>query len=469
MSDVSFYLDGHGKAAAFIAKRIEKFFGANLVPSPPDSGIVVELSVQNPLIDEKLLAAMIEASRVTGHAFKAVDAIPGTDPVQVGIGAPHEYFSNMQHRYCTNFSIGRPNRRKIFGEMEKRFPDLFEWPIERFLSFVESEDGVDFVIAYGEPISLEKFSTCPSCHSVPQPLFLGTSHPITGFLTKNVSIYSHCINCGLTFLNRQMPKAELWRYYQDYSYTSPQSAREVFEFFQNLSEDNVSHFANYVAVTKYISALQTGARIGDVGAGNGEFAVLAKQARPDVEVIAFEWRFSTMLSEELNRRGVVTVIGDFDGALPTSGCFQVLTAWEVVEHLKVGDLAPFFGMIKTALEVGGHFILSTPDFHNRYARALDFWATAPGEHISVLTRQFLEPLLRKAGFEVVEEFHESVTLKRPNDWFAFGATTDVHFSSKAASSIINDFLGDDVVRERIRQNAREKNLGSELILVCRAV
>lgn len=468
MSDAVFYLEG-GRGVPFISRRIRTFFDAEVTTAQPMGELVVTLSPHHPLLDQVLLKRMIEAALRTGHSFKATDAIPGTAAIQVGSGEPREYFSTMQNRYCTNFGIGRPNRKKIFDRLAVLFPDMADWPLNRFLGFIESEEGVDFVVAYGEPVQLEKYSSCPACDESVLPLHSGTNHPITGFLTKNVSIYSHCISCGLTFLNRQMPKGELWRYYQEHSYANPQTEAEAQEFLDSISEATVSHFENYLAALPYVKELGEGARIGDLGAGRGEFAFVAKQANPAAEVLAYEWRFPAVLSAELNSRGVKTCIGDFAEMLPSAEPFQMLTAWEVLEHLKVEDLRPLFATVRTSLHEGGLFIFSTPDFNNRYTRALDFWAAAPGEHITVLSRRFLEPMLEQAGLRIIEEKHESVTLKRPSDWFAFGAETDVHFSSKAASSLINDLLCDNELREKFRRTARMKNFGSELILVCRAI
>lgn len=460
--------------APFVERRLSRFFPGSTPLERAVPGIpVVELSARCPLLDETLLADMVAAATSTGQTYVAVDAIPGSEPIRVGLrpaSPARPFFSRMQNLYCTNFNIGRPNRRKIFNELSKKFDDLPERPILEILDFLQSEDGVDFVVAYGEPVALQRYDRCPCCGDgapSPQKLYSGTSHPITGFLTKNASIYSHCLKCGLTFLNRQMPREELWRYYQGHSYANAPDEAAIEELLGNLSEANVSHYANYVAVKEHLVDKSS---IGDMGAGRGEFAVLAKRWAPSAEVTAFEWRFDDVVSRALSRRSIKPVDGDIQATVPAAGKkFDVLCAWEVIEHLKFEDFRSFLTMVRTSLAPGGLFIFSTPDFDNPYTKALDFWAMAPGEHISVFSRRFLEPILKEGGFEILDEKHESVTLKRPNDWFAFGENTDVHFSSKGASAIIDDFLEDATARERLRQNARDNNRGSELILICRAL
>lgn len=460
--------------AAFILRRLSRFFPGAVPQSSASAKLpAVELSSHCPLLDEQLLADMVATAVATGQTYVAVDAIPGSEPIRVGYlsGTKFPFFSRMQNLYCTNFNVGRPNRLKIFTELCNKFDDLAERSLLDILAFLESEEGVDFVVAYGEPVTLTRYDKCPSCEVAPPPqsLHSGTSHPITGFLTKNTTIYSHCLQCGLTYLNRQMPREELWRYYQGHSYANAESDEEIESLFNSLGEANVSHYANYIAVMKYITPLPHGAAIADLGAGKGEFAVMAKRASPTTETLAFEWRFDDVITRALERRQISTISGDIQKAISQhKSRFDIVSAWEVIEHLKLEDFRKFLEDTRNALKDGGYFIFSTPDFENPYTMALDMWAMAPGEHISVFSRRFLEPLLNKARLTIVEEMHESVTLKLPNAWFAFGERTNVHFSSKGSAAIINDFLEDDVARERVRQNARDKNLGSELILVCRA-
>lgn len=456
---------------SFLGARVRHHFPeAELLVEAREEAPLVMLSLRRPLFDEQLTREMWDTARRTGQTYRSVDAIAGTDPLLVGAlnGSPQPFFSDMQRRYCTNMDVSRPNRRLIFDRLLGKFPDLHEWPLKELLDFLESDPGLNFVVSYGEPVELETYETCPSCEwPQPQPLFASTSHPITGFLTKNRSIYSYCPQCGLAFLNRQMPGDELWRYYGENSYANPADETEIEQIFGFLSEANTSHFANYVAVQGYVQAVPAEGRIGDLGAGRGEFAVLARQWAAQAHIEAIDWRFEQVVKAALTRRNIVAVAGDIQASVKERrGYFDLLCSWEVLEHLKIEDLDSFLEAVQAALRPGGMFIFSTPDFMNPYTHALDFWAMAPGEHISILSRRFLEPKLQRHGFEIVREMHESVTLKQADSWFSFGEATDVSFASKASSGIINDFLSDSVARESLRARARENGLGSELILVC---
>jgi hypothetical protein len=92
---------------------------------------------------------------------------------------------------------------------------------------------------------------------------------------------------------------------------------------------------------------------------------------------------------------------------------------------------------------------------------------APGEHLSVLRRDVLETLLQAAGFAIVEEKHECVTLKAPDRWFAYGAKNHSSMAARAESRIIEDLLENPALHDSFRSYIRARNRGSELILVCR--
>ena len=110
-------------------------------------------------------------------------------------------------------------------------------------------------------------------------------------------------------------------------------------------------------------------------------------------------------------------------------------------------------------------MLSTPDFSNMYTKALGFWAAYPGEHLSVLSRQSLEPILNNCGLYIIKETHECVTLDLPDTWFSYGAKTNSTIGSRAQAQIISDFLNIPEARSLFRKYRKDKNVGSEVIFV----
>ncbi len=240
-----------------------------------------------------------------------------------------------------------------------------------------------------------------------------------------------------------------------------------------MSDTNTSHLANYVAIKNELQALKKTGKIADLGAGIGEFVAYTRNLLPDADIFALDWRFNEEVKTALSKRNITCVDGDFQSSInnlkESRGKMDLITAWEVIEHIKVEDITIFLDLVSGSLAQDGLFILSTPDFNDYHCQAMDFWSVAPGEHISVLSRRFLEPQLNKCGLKIIDERHESVMMKNSGRWFLFGAETDSHFSSKARSRIIDDFLCREESRNAYNDHCRRSNIGSEIILLAKHI
>lgn len=140
-------------------------------------------------------------------------------------------------------------------------------------------------------------------------------------------------------------------------------------------------------------------RLLDVGAGNGEFLSLAAQAgfdavglEPGAEGAALAGRRAP------NARVVVTGLMEADLA-PHS--FEIVTAWDVFEHLI--DPRSAVARISEWLAPGGHFLLQVPNGASLTARILGRrWPLLLREHLSYFDGQSLRRLLEPAGFRVLD-------------------------------------------------------------------
>jgi 2-polyprenyl-3-methyl-5-hydroxy-6-metoxy-1,4-benzoquinol methylase len=435
------------------------------------------LPATSPLFDDSLIAGISRAAAKYDRAYRPVGAIPGTHPILVTTlrafrshQTPYIFFWDSQRIYNTNLNIARAKREKLMSSLETALPLLHERCLQDVLDFLSSPQGVAFAISYGEQVELERYSFCPLCGSGDmQPVRCGSGHPTIGFLTAEEWYYNYCLDCTVVFLNPQMRSEDLWRYYDQAAYGAYTDVSAELHRLNNLTELNTAHLANYRAVSHLLKELKAGDRVMDLGAGGGEFCSFAKSLRPDLTVMAVDHRINDTLSKALHELGIDCMSGDFVPetlALPQA---SIITNWEVVEHIKLERLQMYFHRIANLLDHGGLYILSTPDFANYFTHALDFWAMAPGEHVSVLNRNVLEPLLWNAGLSIVEEKHECATMRIQNRWFAYGAANHASMASRAESQIIEDLLQQDEMREAFRQWMRANNLGSELILICKKV
>ncbi|UZP67841.1 class I SAM-dependent methyltransferase [Desulfovibrio mangrovi] len=119
-------------------------------------------------------------------------------------------------------------------------------------------------------------------------------------------------------------------------------------------------------IKNYLSSIQNGDIILDIGAGSGRDLNIAQQAFPSAELHGLE--FSPSCCEALSKKGIITFQTDIEKEqLPFKNCFfDIIISNQVMEHLK--DI--FFTLHEMArtLKVGGHMIIGVPNvasFHNR--------------------------------------------------------------------------------------------------------
>lgn len=202
-----------------------------------------------------------------------------------------------------------------------------------------------------------------------------------------------CRGCGLVFAGRNPTDAELARNYGDYSradYDSPitrRRYRELLDGFESYRETN---------------------RILDMGCGIGFFLEEAKARGWDAHGSELEQR-----AVEINRaKGLNCVLAPIDADTFEPGSFDVITAFEVVEHLR--DPLAEAATIAQALRPGGLLYVTTPNFNALSRRLLrDRWSViAYPEHLSYFTPATLGSWLGRFGFSPVKVTTTGISLAR---------------------------------------------------------
>ncbi|MCG8504496.1 MAG: class I SAM-dependent methyltransferase [Sphingomonadales bacterium] len=450
--------------------------GSEIDRASPLANATLVLSLLNPVLDTRLADRMIRLAADRQREVAVSGAVPGSAPVRVlpegdanGAG-PFTIEWPTQRRYGSQLNLRRMLRQKQFRALAGNHPDLHGWTVEDLLDYCGSPEGTEELLRYGEDIELDRYEACPLCgDGEVYPLHSDNGHPVMGFFTRESVYYYRCGGCDLVFLNPVVKKDDLPRIYDAWERETPLWQGELDTRYDALGPDNTSHYDNYRSLYRRWGArLGQGARVADLGGGAGEFCVYIKERRPDLDVCLIDFVVDPV-REPLLKRGIRARPADISSPtlardLGLDG-LDLITLWEVIEHLRVEDLAALLGQVHALLKPGGLFAFSTPDFDDPLCRALDFWAMAPVHHISVLSLKVLEPLLSDAGFAIVDEFHESVTVKAADRWFLYGAEAHHGLASRAEASVINDFLRDDALRGAYTQKLRESNRGSELILV----
>jgi SAM-dependent methyltransferase len=104
--------------------------------------------------------------------------------------------------------------------------------------------------------------------------------------------------------------------------------------------------------------------------------------------------------EEASRQGLRVIQGTTETADLPRGFFDVVTMWDVIEHLTdpLGELV----RVRDLLKPGGYLVVHTIDIGSLFARLMGSrWPWLMEMHVYYFTRPTLRRLLEEAGFSVV--------------------------------------------------------------------
>lgn len=464
--------DRTDEVKALIAARIRRFFGKDALIDQAEAGggVRVTLSALRPLFDERLLREMVEICARERRSVQVEGAAGGTAPLSVEWAGsdetPYLLIWSTQFDQNVQLEINRLKRRKIFFALLAAKPDFHLLPIDSVFEYLASTEGTDFVIGYGENLALDRYEACPNCDNASTTAIRpGNSQPRIGYLTRNSSYYEHCGACGLVFLARVLPEAELYRLYDWYDKEGTTVVDEAsFEPEAVLSTPYARNFA--LALDLVGDRVPADAATLDLGGGSGHFSLTAKLRYPGWQCssVDFECDYAVPF---LAKRGITAWSADFLGDELPAGSYDLISMFEVLEHLRVERLKLVWDKISRALKPGGHFVFSTPDFYSDFARATDFWVAFVPHHLTVLSVQVLRPMWEAAGLELVIADAESLLFSDGYGDFTYGSDYHSSMAARAEAAIMDRLLQLPPARGALREWMRETASGGEMIVVLR--
>lgn len=157
--------------------------------------------------------------------------------------------------------------------------------------------------------------------------------------------------------------------------------------------------AEAVKKLKIIKSRINSGKLLDVGAGNGEFILEAKDQ--GFSVVGND--ISTYAVEQMKKKGLPVISGPVADLKAKNRSFNVVTAWDVFEH--ISNIREVVRIISECLLPGGYLFLTTPDTLSWDARMLgNMWygyKKLP-EHVLFFNRRSIEKLLRSCDFVEIE-------------------------------------------------------------------
>ncbi|TAK98058.1 MAG: class I SAM-dependent methyltransferase [Rhodospirillaceae bacterium] len=163
-----------------------------------------------------------------------------------------------------------------------------------------------------------------------------------------------CDDCGHFYLNPRPTIAALpLMYPSDYGTFS-----DRFRGGANLLA-RIKRAVNLRRIKDVVAALPAGAKVLDVGCGNGELLVALRRARPDIEVFGLDWFFPAKTREILEAQGIHIIEAPLETAELPVCTFDLVLMLQIIEHL----WQPESGVqrIAGALAQGGRLLIETPN------------------------------------------------------------------------------------------------------------
>ena len=236
-----------------------------------------------------------------------------------------------------------------------------------------------------------EYGCCPVC-GVDQPIL---AYQVRDWLHGLGELFTlmRCRQCGVLYLDPRPNAAELARFYPvDYAAYTREALQEGPWLQRQLRLYGLTKRCRTVA------KLAKGGRLLDVGCATGDFiALMRNYGQWSVVGIELDERAASLARE---RYGLTVVNGSIDQVDLAPASFDVVTLWDVLEHLP--DPRQSLLRIATWLRPGGCLVVRTPDASSLYARAWgSYWAglDAP-RHVVVFDRASLARLLEDTGFRI---------------------------------------------------------------------
>lgn len=440
---------------------------------PGRIGYIVITDLMNPFTDMALVSRMTERIERTHAAFCLCEgAVPGTEVRAVmSVEAlceklGEENFSleslerekapivrwKTQSRYNNQLNLYKYKRLKMFLALTGKVSGLHEMTIPQLMDTLSRDDVFSMLAAFGDELRQIQYIVCPHCEGNLNSLQNTMSQPFCGYLPSDRPLYHECESCGLVIQSPSVHEDDVSRIYDKWD-------KQDFVASTNNPYTKQSIRCDF---DKIIDHLPRQARSLDLGGGVGNFSRFLRSEYPGWDVTHSDFEIKSGASDGIRSRTL-----DFTRKSIGTEQYDLITAWEVIEHVPYEKLDYVLQNIGDALVPGGFFVFSTPDFDSPLCKSFDFYALCPPFHYLVFGESWLRSYLSKSeSFEIFDVKHCSDFLDDALNWYAYGSSTCPSMAVRATSKVLQTIFEFDRDK-KIRNQLAAAGMGTEVIMVLR--
>ena len=197
-----------------------------------------------------------------------------------------------------------------------------------------------------------------------------------------------CQKCGLIYTNPRLGRRDILDTYE--AVEDPLYVEE--------REGRVLTFEHHLKPLERLTGPPAGRPLLDVGCHTGVFVEIATRHGWD----AWGVEPSRWAVEQAQTRGLHVVQGTLETACLPEAHFDVVTMWDVIEHLTNPHGA--LQQVHRLLKPGGLTVVHTIDIESLFARLMGArWPWLMEMHIYYFSRRTLQTMLEECGFKVLSD------------------------------------------------------------------
>jgi SAM-dependent methyltransferase len=438
-----------------------------LLKAPPTgTEFIVIVDSMNPFSDFELVECMTEKLRRTQASFCRCDgAVPGTEVrALLSVNAFRSLAFSLatidgadgsivrwgtQTRHNNQLNLYKFKRLKQFLSLVENFDDLPRLSTSELLKRLERDDVFARLSAFGADVRQINYENCPHCDGGLTSLVNTMSQPFCGYLPVKRPMYHECESCGLVVQSPSVHEDDVHAIYDRWD-------KEDF-----VASTNNPYTADSIRCdfSHILPQLPPKTRSLDLGGGVGNFSKFLRETYPNWDITHSDFEIKAKSPDGVRARTL-----DFTRSPIGKAQYDLITAWEVIEHVPYHKLSFVLQSIHDALAPGGFFVFSTPDFDSPLCKSFDFYALCPPFHYLVfgerwLRRYFTESLL----FDVYNVKHCSDFLDDAFNWYGYGSKTCPTMAMRGTAELLRAVFAMDTDKS-IRNRLIDAGMGTEIIM-----